>query len=68
MNKREDGGPAFPTLATRLSPSDYAAKHGITLAYVWRLIRKGRLPVERVGGKQRYKVIGECVRRKYERV
>lgn len=42
-----------------MSPSDYAAKHGITLAYVWRLIRKGRIQAEKVDGKLRSRISGE---------
>ena len=47
-----------------MTPSAYAAKHSLSLNYVWRLIRAGRLPCERVGGKLRYRITGELERRK----
>lgn len=37
-----------------MSPADYALAHGLTVAYVWRLIRAGRLPCERINDKRRY--------------
>ena len=32
-----------------MTPQQYAAKHGLSMNYVWRLIRAGRLPCEQIG-------------------
>lgn len=37
-----------------MSPAQYAKAHGLSLNYVYRLIRKGRIASERVNGKLRY--------------
>ena len=47
-----------------MTPSAYAAKHNLSMNYVWRLIRAGRLPCERIEGKLRYRITGELERRK----
>lgn len=47
-----------------MSPSEYGKLHGLTVAYVWRLIRAGRLPCERVNGKLRYRITGDVQRLK----
>jgi len=50
--------------APGLTPAEYARKHGLTLDWVYRLCRVGRLPNERVFG--RVFITGED--RKEERV
>lgn len=47
-----------------MSPREYSLKHSLSMNYVWRLIRAGRLPCERVDGKLRYRITGELERRK----
>ena len=48
----------------RMSPSAYAKLHNLSMNYVYRLIRAGRLPCERIEGKLRYRITGELERRK----
>ena len=47
-----------------MTPAMYALKHSLSLNYVYRLIRAGRLPCERIEGKLRYRITGELERRK----